>query len=246
MSLRGKPARVIHFGALWYAPAMCGRFTLTHREARALAAELGVSVDDLLGYRPRYNIAPTDDHWIVRTRYEDRQVLPARWGLINFWMTDRKQAFKNINARAETVRRAPAFREAFASRRCVVPADGFFEWTGPKEDRRPIWFHRADGELILFAGLYETWRPSPLENERTFAIITTSPNALMEPVHNRMPVVLEDEAVDDWLYARQTPASLMELLQPVRDDYLVGTPVSARVNSVKNDDPACLAAPIAP
>jgi len=84
---------------------MCGRFTLTHREARALAAELGVSVDDLLGYRPRYNIAPTDDHWIVRTRYEDRQVLPAKWGLINFWMTDRKQAFKNINARAETVRR---------------------------------------------------------------------------------------------------------------------------------------------
>src|SRR5207247_7034109 len=78
---------------------MCGRFTLTHREARSLAAELGVSVDDLLGYRPRYNIAPTDDHWIVRTPYEDRQVLPAKWGLINFWMTDRKQAFKNINAR---------------------------------------------------------------------------------------------------------------------------------------------------
>jgi len=130
---------------------MCGRFTLTHREARALAAELGVSVDDLLGYRPRYNIAPTDDHWIVRTRYEDRQVLPAKWGLINFWMTDRKQAFKNINARAETVRRAPAFRDAFASRRCVVPADGFFEWTGPKEGRRPIWFHRPDGGLILFA-----------------------------------------------------------------------------------------------
>jgi len=106
---------------------MCGRFTLTHREARALAAELGVSVDDLLGYRPRYNIAPTDDHWIVRMRYEDRQALPAKWGLINFWMTDRKQAFKNINARAETVRRSPAFREAFASRRCVVPADGFIE-----------------------------------------------------------------------------------------------------------------------
>src|SRR5213596_4313858 len=103
---------------------MCGRFTLTHREARSLAAELGVFVEDLLGYRPRYNITPTDDHWIVRTRYEDRRVLPAKWGLINFWMTDRKQAFKNINARAETVRRSPAFREAFASRRGVVPADG--------------------------------------------------------------------------------------------------------------------------
>jgi len=224
---------------------MCGRFTLTHREARALAAELGVSPDDLLGYKPRYNIAPTDDHWIVRMRYEDRQVLPAKWGLINFWMTDGKRAFKNINARAETVRRSPAFREAFASRRCVVPADGFFEWTGPKEDRRPIWFHRADGGLILFAGLYETWRPSPAEKERTFTIITTAPNSLLEPVHNLMPVVLEEEAVDDWLYARQTPDSLMELLRPVRDDYLLGTPVSPRVNSVKNDDPACLAATVA-
>ena len=219
---------------------MCGRFTLTHREARSLAAELGVSVDDLLGYRPRYNIAPTDGHSIVRTRYEDRQVLPAKWGLINFWMTDRKQAFKNINARAETVRRSPAFREAFSSRRCVVPADGFFEWTGLKEDRRPIWFHRPDGGLILFAGLYETWRPSAAEKERTFTIITTTPNALLEPVHNRMPVVLEDGAVDDWLYARETPGSLMELLRPVRDDYLVGSRVSARVNSVRNDDPECL------
>ena len=117
-----------------------------------------------------------------------------------------------------------------------------FEWTGPKEDRRPTWFHRPDGGLILFAGLYETWRPSPAEKERTFTIITTTPNALLAPVHNRMPVVLEEEAVDDWLYARQTPESLMELLRPVRDDYLVGTPVSPRVNSVKNDDPECLTA----
>src|SRR5436309_12782510 len=104
---------------------MCGRFTLTHREAGALAAELGVSADDLLGYKPRYNIAPTDDHWIVRTRYEDRQVLPAKWGLINFWMTDLKQAIKNINARAETVRPSQALREAFACARRVVTCGGY-------------------------------------------------------------------------------------------------------------------------
>ena len=219
---------------------MCGRFTLTHREARQLAAELGVSVEVLMGYRPRYNIAPTDPHWIVRTRYEDREVLPAKWGLINFWMTDRKQAFKNINARAETVQRLPTFREAFARRRCVVPADGFFEWTGPKEDRRPLWFHRPDGGLIYFAGLYESWRPTPGEKERTFTIVTTTPNALMEPVHNRMPVILEDESVDEWLYGRQTPDALMELLRPAREDLLVATAVSTRVNSVKNDDPECL------
>ena len=219
---------------------MCGRFTLTHREARQLAAELGVSVEARMGYRPRYNIAPTDPHWIVRMRYEDREVLPAKWGLINFWMTDRKQAFKNINARAETIQRLPTFREAFARRRCVVPADGFFEWTGPKEDRRPLWVHRPDGGLIYFAGLYESWRPTPDEKERTFTIVTTTPNALMEPIHNRMPVILEDEAVDEWLYARQTPDALMELLRPAREGLLVATPVSTRVNSVKNDDPDCL------
>src|SRR5439155_23432442 len=107
---------------------MCGRFTLTHREARTLAAELGVSVADLLGYRPRYNIAPTDDHWIVRTRYEDRQARPAKWGLINFWMTDRKQPFKNINARAKTGRPSPAIRNSFASHPSAVPAVGSFDW----------------------------------------------------------------------------------------------------------------------
>jgi putative SOS response-associated peptidase YedK len=156
-------------------------------------------------------------------------------------MTDRKQAFKNVNARAETVQRLSPFRDAFKERRCVVPADGFFEWTGPKEDRRPIWFHREDGGLILFAGLYESWRPSPHEWERTFTILTTTPNALLESVHNRMPVILEDDAVDEWLYTRQSADSLMELLKPAREGLLTGTPVSNRVNSVKNDDPECLA-----
>ena len=218
---------------------MCGRFTLTY-EVEQLAAELGVPPETLLDYRPRYNIAPTDPHWIVRARYEDREALAAKWGLVNFWMKDRKQAFKNINARAETVQKMRSFREAFKERRCVVPADGFFEWTGAKEARKPIWFHRPEGGLIYFAGLYESWRPSPDEKERTFTIITTEPNSLIEPVHDRMPVILEDDAIDHWLYARQEPAELMALLRPVREDLLVGTAVSTRVNSVKNDDSACL------
>lgn len=220
---------------------MCGRFTLTYNDPEELARQLGVTVGDLADYRPRYNIAPTDPHWIVRTKYEDRELLPARWGLVNHWMTDRKQAFKNINARAETVQRTPAYRDAFKQRRCVVPADGFFEWTGPKTAREPIWFHRADGGLILFAGLYESWRPSPDEWERTFTIITTTPNDLMEPIHDRMPVILEEDAVDDWMYQRQPAGALMELLAPARDGLLVARPVSSRVNSVKNDDPECLA-----
>ena len=220
---------------------MCGRFTLSHREARVLAAELGVSVEALMDYRPRYNIAPTDSHWIVRSRFEDREVLPAKWGLVNFWMIDRKQAFKNINARAETIQTAPSFREAFKERRCVVPADGFFEWTGPKDDRQPIWYHRPDGKLIYFAGLYESWLPTPGEKERTFTIITTTPNSLIEPVHNRMPAILEDEAIDHWLYVRSSSSSLTDLLRPAREDLLIAAPVSNRVNSVRNDDPDCLA-----
>lgn len=219
---------------------MCGRFTLTYRRAELLAAELGVPLESLGDYRPRYNIAPTDQHWIVRTRYEDRELLPARWGLVNFWMTDRKQAFKNINARAETVQKLRSFREAFVQRRCVVPVDGFFEWTGPKTARNPIWFHRSDGGLLLFAGLYESWKPSPTEKERTFTIITTEANSTVASVHDRMPVILPSEAVDEWLYPRAEPIALLAQLRPAADDLLTATPVSPRVNSVKNDDPDCL------
>jgi len=138
---------------------MCGRFTLTEDNREWVAERLGVPVDQLVEdtYRPRWNIAPTDTHWIVRMQHEDREALPAKWGLIQFGSKDAKRAAAQINARAETVGSRPAFRNAWRkSRRCVVPADGFFEWTGDKKDRQPIWFHRPDGELIFFAGLYES------------------------------------------------------------------------------------------
>ena len=222
---------------------MCGRFTLTYREKERLAFELGVDIEELErgNYRPRYNIAPTDQHWIVRQRREDRELLPAKWGLVNSWAKDARRAASQINARAETLEKSSAFRDAFENRRCVVPADGFFEWTGSKDARRPIWFHRPEGGLVLFAGLYESWQPSPGEWERTFTIITTRPNSLLASVHDRMPVILEDEAVEEWLLTGdaevERPASL---LVPAPEDLLIGTPVSARVNSVKNDDPECL------
>ena len=111
---------------------MCGRFTFSRRDAEELALELGVSLESLRDYRPRYNIAPTDQHWIVRIKYEDRELLPAKWGLVNFWAKDAKRAAQQINARAETLESRPAFKEAFRARRCVVPADGFFEWVGLK------------------------------------------------------------------------------------------------------------------
>ena len=230
---------------------MCGRFTLAYRERERLAEELGVNVEQIPAaeYRPRYNIAPTDAHWIVHLRYEDRQVLPARWGLVNSWAKDAKRAAAQINARAETLASAHAFRDAFVKRRCAVPADGFFEWVGPSTgsgrgagaSRQPIWFHRSDGGLILFAGLYESWQPQPGQWQRTFTIVTTEPNAVVSPIHDRMPVILPDDVVDLWLDPREeNEERLGSLLRPAAEDVLIATPVSPRVNSVKNDDAACL------
>ena len=206
-----------------------------------LAAELGVPVESLPNYRPRYNIAPTDQHWILRTKYEERQALPALWGLINSWTKDRKRAASQINARMETLETRGAFKEGFLKRRCLVPADGFFEWTGPKKARRPIWFHNPDGGLLFFAGLYASWQPEPDLWERTFTIVTTDANAVVADIHDRMPVILAPEQAEQWMDLRETdPKTLRELLVPAANDLLIGTPVSDRANSVKNDDPTVL------
>ncbi len=225
---------------------MCGRFTLTYGTADQLALELGAAFDAVQRkrYRPRYNIAPSDEHWVLRGEREERELLSCRWGLTYTRGGPRpaKRAARPINARAETIDRSPAFREAFGSRRCVVPADGYFEWTGPKKARRPIWFHRGDGGLLLFAGLYEVG-PSELETPQvTFTIITTKANRVVERVHDRMPVVLDEGSVDEWLFAPAAErAKLHALLLPAVDDALVGTPVNPRVNAVRYDDPECLA-----
>jgi len=228
---------------------MCGRFTLTRTDFPALAAELDAAFDESAAalYRPRYNIAPTDQHWIVRERQEQRQLLPAKWGLVNSWAHDAKGAARQINARSDSALTRPAFREAFEKRRCAVPADGFFEWTGAKEARRPIWFHAPDGGLMLFAGLYESWRDPKTEAwMRTFTILTTDANKTVEPVHDRMPVILSADRIDDWLHrpvrnAESYAEGLRALLTPAADDVLIATEVSRRVNAVANDDEACLA-----
>src|SRR3990172_6410424 len=191
---------------------MCGRFTLSRWDAEELARELGVSVDSLRDYRPRYNVSPTDQHWIVRVKYEARELLPAMWGLVNSWAKDKKRAAQQINARAETLASRSAFKEAFHKQRCVVPADGFFEWVGPKTARQPIWFHRPDGGLLLFAGLYESWQPKPGEWERTFTIVTTDANEVVGRVHDRMPVILGDDDADAWMLPTDDIKSLEWLL----------------------------------
>lgn len=211
-------------------------------EANAIAEGLGVPVEALTFYRPRYNIAPTSEHFVLRMEHEERELLRARWGLVNSWAKDAHAAGRQINARAETVDTRPAFRSAFRHRRCAVPADGFFEWTGPKERRRPIWYHRPDGQLLLFAGLFEFWNAGPEEWEATFTIITTAANRLVSEVHDRMPVILSPGAVDEWIDPAQGDAALLKgLLVPAPEGLLVGRPVSPRLNSPRYDSPELLA-----
>lgn len=212
---------------------MCGRFTLTRDElgdvAEALEAE--VSAAHRSSYRPRYNVAPTDVHWIARVEGGGRRRVPAAWGLT------RRGGPPIINARAETVATKPLFRDAFRSRRCLVPADGFYEWIGRARDRRPIWFHPRDGGVIVLAGLFEEGHGSAAPS---FTILTTEANADVAVAHDRMPVVLaaRGEPARRWLLE---PAA--DLLVPAPPGFLVATPVSRRVNSVANDDPSCLGPP---
>ena len=220
---------------------MCGRFTLTRQNRRELAQLLGVDEDDLRDYRPRYNIAPTDQHFIVTSKYERPIARPASWGLVNSWASDNGRASQCINAKAETLDERRTFREAFLQRRCTVPADGFYEWRGPKTQREPVWIHPPDGGLLFFAGLYESWQAKPGEWQRTFTIITTQANGWIRPIHNRMPVIFDERRAEDWMNRSETePRRLKGLLVPASEEKLVITPASPLVNSVKNDGPELL------
>jgi putative SOS response-associated peptidase YedK len=222
---------------------MCGRYTLaiTYRE---LAEELGVAFDPAIeqAYRPRYNIAPTDGNLVLCEHEDALALVPARFGLVNFWAKDLSGAARQINARAETVRDKPAFREAFEHRRCIVPADGFYEWRkdGGKT-KTPFWFHPTEGKLLRFAGLYETWKDKATgQRLRTFAIITTGANDLVGPIHDRMPAILAPEDARVWLSA--APDEAFALLRPAPEDALEAKRVSHHVGNVRNDDPSLLVA----
>ncbi|MQC18502.1 MAG: SOS response-associated peptidase [Chloroflexi bacterium] len=154
----------------------------------------------------------------------------------------RRAGAKRLNARAETIAAIPAFRSAFSTGRCVVPADGYYEWTGEKASRRPVWFHRPDDRPFAFAGL---WVQSQLKGESTpaatFTVITTEPNAVSGKIHDRMPAILPDDAaIDAWLHADEPVEHLRALLRPAADDFLVARAVSTYVNSVRSEGPACL------
>jgi putative SOS response-associated peptidase YedK len=226
---------------------MCGRFTLTFPDYETLARALGVEPDPDAAeiYRPRYNVAPTDPHWVLRVMDGKRELCLASWGLVNSWASDGSGGAKKINARAETVATSPAFKHAFEKRRCVIPADGFYEWTGTKGARRPIWFHPPGGGLIHMAGLYESWKDPEGSWHRTFTILTTAANDTVRGAHDRMPVILAPEEVDAWIDPAAGTGTagrkgLLALLDAAPEGAIEGVVVSPRANSVENDDPGVL------
>jgi putative SOS response-associated peptidase YedK len=204
---------------------MCGRFSLSIPDFHELVDALGVAYDEEMAqrYRPRWNVPPSDQHWIVAAQEGTRVLLPAKWGY-----GEKKMPL----ARSESVAKG-AFKSAFAARRCVVPVDGFYEWTGEKGARVPHWFHSTEKKQpILLAALFHEG-----EQGFDFAILTTAANAVVRPVHDRMPVVIDKSKVDTWL--RADPAEAVPLLAPAPDSLLVDTEVSKYVNAARNDDPTC-------
>jgi putative SOS response-associated peptidase YedK len=224
---------------------MCGRFTLTNENAQWIAEQLVDGDAELFeeSWKPRWNVAPMQEHWIVRARTaEQRELVRATWGLVNAWDSDRSGAARKINARSETIEERLSYRSAFRTTRCIIPADGFYEWTGKRDSRRPFWFHHGDDSLLMFGGLYVEARLSgETEPITTFTIVTTDASGLVGQIHDRMPVILaDDQAVEEWLAPSQQPDRLRALLRPAPEDSLVARAVSRRVNSVAVDDPACL------
>ena len=217
---------------------MCGRYSLGSPDADLLRRRflVGESVE-VPEQEPRWNIAPTDPVLAVREEEGGRDLGVLRWGLVPGRWAE-KGGRPLINARAETLESQPAFRESFHERRCLIPADGFYEWLSDENGKRPLWFSRADGDLFSFAGI---WAELPErkgdEVLHSCAIVTCEPNGLVRPVHDRMPVVLTPEAEAGWLDADAEPGDLAKLLAPAPDGLLVAREVGDFVNDVREDGP---------
>jgi putative SOS response-associated peptidase YedK len=217
---------------------MCGRFTLTANK-EAIQQEFGVD-DFAVDVVPRYNIAPTQPVAVVLGG-NDRRLEAFQWGLIPFWAKTPAIGNRMINARAETLAEKPSFKNSLRRKRCLVLADGFYEWRKDETGKTPVYIHLASRRPFAFAGLWDTWVPKQGGPLQSCTIITTRPNEFMVPIHNRMPVILTSEAIDIWLNPDETePETLLPLLQPFASELMDGYAVSRLVNSPANDLPTCI------
>ncbi|HUE12881.1 MAG TPA: SOS response-associated peptidase, partial [Planctomycetaceae bacterium] len=195
---------------------------------------------------PRYNIAPTQNVAVIRQDGKSRQLALMRWGLVPSWSKDPKGGPPIINARAETIATKPSFRTAFMRRRCLIPADGFYEWQkkAASTTKIPHYIRMAKDRPFAFAGLWETWRGNGDAGLESCTIVTTEANDLMRPLHDRMPVILPEEHFAQWPDPKNENVSELEaLLWPYSPDEMTAFPVSTLVNSPRNDRPECIAKP---
>ncbi len=224
---------------------MCGRYTLTNVAPNLLLSMFGISDLEIPELSPRFNIAPTQNAPVVRVMAPDtpRKLDMLRWGLVPSWAADINIGSRMINARSETVAEKPAYRSSFKSKRCIIPADGFFEWKKIAGKKQPYWIHRGDNALMGFAGLWARWKGVGSDGQivelDTFTLLTTDPHPIVAPIHDRMPAILSPEAYATWLDPKEhRPEVLLPLIHHRNGEDLVTTPVAPRVNNPYNEGPA--------
>lgn len=215
---------------------MCGRFSITG-DLDFYAEYFGVDEVTTDPLEKSWNVAPTDPIYVIAERDGERQLASMRWGLVPHWATDTKSI--HINARSETVATTAAFRESFARKRCLIPADGFYEWEPPERGRTPHWVYRADGHPMVFAGIWASRiDPETEEWHRTCSIITAEAAGTIKSIHDRMPVALLSTVWDRWLDRDlRDPEEANSLLRPIDPDEVMEHVVSRNVNSVRNNNP---------
>jgi putative SOS response-associated peptidase YedK len=219
---------------------MCGRYRLSRR--KQLVEEHFDSAPWNDDWNPRYNIAPTQPVPVIRQHPKEpvRQLSLMRWGLIPHWSKDASGAAGMINARSETAATKPAFRESLKFRRCLIPADGFYEWKRDGKTKQPFCFEVNQGKLFAFAGLWDRWKDPSGNWIKTCSILTTTPNAVTSGVHDRMPVILDPDSYDLWLDPGMTKVeAVSDVLRPCDPLQMRCYPVSTRINHVVNDDQGC-------
>jgi putative SOS response-associated peptidase YedK len=213
---------------------------MANPDPKRLKIRFALDDDAEIDERPRFNIAPTDPVMAIRERAEHRELGNLRWGLVPGKWAIEKKGRPLINARAEGIATQPAFAESFKTRRCLIPADGFYEWRKDENGKVPIHFAPADGEPFAFAGVWASYTPKGGEEITSCAIVTCEPNELIRPIHDRMPAILDRELETAWISDEPELDELLAMLRPAPDDFLVPREVIDAVNSVREDGPHLL------
>ncbi|MAE09243.1 MAG: hypothetical protein CL661_10850 [Bacteroidetes bacterium] len=214
---------------------MCGRFQLSVK-GKQISERFNVEVFDEL-YKPNYNCAPSQKLPVI-TNDQPHSLSYFRWGLIPFWAKDPKLGYRNINTRSETISSKPSFKNAFKKRRCLIPANGFYEWR-KDENKTPFRIFFKNEKLFALAGIWETWKDAENKIINSFSIITTEPNSLSKDIHNRMPVILKPEDEQSWL-SENNEELLKKLLVPFDPNKMAAYAISKEVNSPKNNKPGII------